>query len=481
MLTSRKLPMLAISLCFFQLTQAQSPKKIPITSSSKSALLAFEKARSLANIRSFDEAEVLLKEALSQDSTFAMAYLHLAMLRDDYDVRRKMLAKAMQHLDGISTGEKIWIRGRNAFYVEGKNDAEFDCFKQLVELYPDDAHAQYLFGYMNLHHGRYNPDTAISHLEKSIEIDADLVVPYNELAYAYMGQRAFDKAQRAVSGYIRLLPDQADPYDTQADLYLRRGNYTQSIEAYEKVLAIDPTYPWAIMGKAANLDFVNRHQEARQILKKLHDLDLSDYQDRHKWRAFQCSYIDKGDIEGALNNLMEQNNAAKINNDFHQRYFSYLRYVRLCFQTGQTKRGMEIYNEWNSFVQQNSKRAETRDKVANLKNYYLAHEALMESKPETAVEQLDIFDAVSAQVTNDAKILRSEIHLFNGKLDKAQAILETLDVENNAYNMFALAQLYQKQNKMAKSQALYKDIRDLYDLRDQDYAFVRRKALKEID
>ena len=95
---------------------SKSSEKIEITSTSKEAVLLYHKALELENMLKIDEAEKVYEKAILLDSSFAIAHLKIGMLRDNFEKRKQHLAIAMNNIDKISEGERIWILARNKFY-----------------------------------------------------------------------------------------------------------------------------------------------------------------------------------------------------------------------------------------------------------------------------------------------------------------------------------------------------------------------------
>jgi tetratricopeptide (TPR) repeat protein len=85
-------------------------------------------------------------------------------------------------------------------------------------------------------------DEAIHCLSKAIERDSLYKEAYNVLAYAYNDVGDFDKSIWAINKYISLAPNEANPYDSRADLYAWNGKLDQAIESYKKALEIKPDF-----------------------------------------------------------------------------------------------------------------------------------------------------------------------------------------------------------------------------------------------
>ncbi len=454
-------------------------RKITVTTSSKKALELYKKGFDFENKLQIDKAEISYKQAINLDSKFALAYVRLAMLRDNFDVRRKFIAEAIKHIDSVSEGEKLWILGRNAFYGMGKDENEYKFFEQLVKLYPEDEQANYIYGYLNHHHGGNNLPKAILHLEKAIKLNPNYALPYNDLAYAYMKANDFKNSERIIQKYINLLPNAANPYDTYAEMLMRNGQYAKSIKMYDKVLSINPKYPWAIIGKAANLNFLDRHKEARRILPKLNDLKLSDYEYRHKWRARVVSYIDEGKLDQAIKVLEEQYQDSIKRENLTMQYLSLSRIVRLHFENKKPSEGLQAYRRFNDFSQSKITNEKTKKRIVILKNYYEAYANYLNGELVSAKNNLKKFEAENGSANNDSKLLKTFILLKDNKYDLALKTIKTSDLDN-PYNIYWLGEIYKLKGDKKNADLWFGKVSTKLEMNNLDYALVRRKTEKRI-
>ncbi len=454
--------------------------KIPITTNSEEARALYLKARSLENLQKTDSATLVLDKAIALDSTFAMGYLMKGMISGDFNNRRSQIAMAIKHLPKVSEGEKLWIRARNDFYGTGDDSEEYELFKQLVQLYPEDAYAHHLFGFINYHHGNSNFDKAIEHLKKAIAIQPDFTLAYNELAYAYLEKRAFKKAKEAALKYIELLPDLPDPYDTQAEILMREGSYQQSIEAYRKVLQIDPNYAWSIIGTAANLNYLGKHTKAREFLTKLDSIAaMSDYNFRHRWRAEVVSYIDEGKLDSALVVLENQKQMGIHKTTTHEplfhAYYGFLRKTRLYFEKGDWKNGLQEYQQWNAYVQANSTRATTKKRLQNLKDYYEAYASFLQKDFNQAKISLQKYLEAIEKENDQYLILKAKILHAQGNLNEAIAAIKNTDL-TDSYHQFIYATILEALGKKEDAKIWFSNIQNANLIDDISLALVRRKV-----
>lgn len=460
---------------FSFITHAQ---KIPITSNSKEAISYYIKAQEFENFLELDEAEALYNKAIMLDSTFAIAHLRLGMLRNNYDYRNKKLEDALKYVNIISEGEKLLLMARVDFYSRNYDGTkEFEYTKQLVEMHPNDAEANYLFGLVNLHHGRSNPDVSIKYFLKALSLKSNYILAQFELVNAYMTINDYEKAKQITKESIALLPDSVEPLNTYAEIFMRSGNYEESIIQYKKVLEKNSTFPWALMGITTNLNFLNKHAEGRESLKRLEDSTLSDYEYRHKWRAKVVSFLDEGDLINAIHTLEQQKQESlgkknKREPIFHI-YYSYLRKTKLYFENQDFENGLREYILWNKYVQENIKSESTKTRIRSLKSYYDAYASYLKGNNSFTLKILS--EIGEENQTDDSKILISKVYIKENKYQLAIDKISQTDL-SNAYNQYWLMMAYMKNKNIAEAKKWRDKIIQLNDRNNIDLALVRKKA-----
>ena len=464
-----KLIIFLISILLFCCTSKN--ENIVITSTNPVALSEYNKGIELAGLLKLDEAETAFAKAIELDSTFAMAYLELAMVRDDYDTRPKLIAKAMGYLDAVSEGEKLMILGKNKFYGTREGDTEYDYYKRLVELYPNDDRANYGFGFINVHHGQHVPDSAIHYYKKAIKLNPNNSTYYSELANAYLLKQDFKNAEQTINEHIAFLPNHEDPKISYAELLLKDHRYAESFKAYESVLDLNPKAAWAIIGASNTLNYLGEFVKSRQFITKLDSIPLSDYEYRHKWRAKTCSYLVEGKLDSVIIVLKQQKEETDsgINTReplFHQ-YYSMLRATQFYFENNQPDEGLESYAELKDFVVSNISRESTVNNTKNLELYYKVYAAFLKG---SLAEAKQILDAIENK-SDDEKLLSAKLLLANKAYNQAITLIKQLESEN-AYYQYWLAEAYRLNNQKSEYDACVEKIKGLIEIDNLDYALV---------
>ncbi|MEE9442985.1 MAG: FlgO family outer membrane protein [candidate division Zixibacteria bacterium] len=212
-----------------------------------------------------DDAEECYRKALTYDSTFAMAYLAL-LIHTEGDERDTILYKMNLYSGKASSLEKLYIKAFDAYYREDYPDYEnyIKYLTEIIEKYPEEKIAKSILGdYYN--ENKRDTEKAKSHYWEVIQLDPLFGPVYNRLAYIYNSQYKYDSAIWAINKYIEVAdPDEANPYDTRADLYAYNGKLEQAIESYEKALEIKPDF-YASRLKLGYLYLFNKEYDKAEI------------------------------------------------------------------------------------------------------------------------------------------------------------------------------------------------------------------------
>jgi tetratricopeptide (TPR) repeat protein len=155
------------------------------------------------------------------------------------------LEQAEANAAGATEGEQTAIAVTSA---AARNDqaAQLEALGRLVTLYPQDerSHNQ-LATFFN---GQQDYDNAILHYGHAVAINPEFATAYNSLGYAQRANGNLDGAKDAFAKYVELIPDEANPYDSYAELLMEMGQYDEAIANYETALAIDSHFSASYAG-----------------------------------------------------------------------------------------------------------------------------------------------------------------------------------------------------------------------------------------
>jgi tetratricopeptide (TPR) repeat protein len=238
--------------------QAERDKTgIEITTRSHAARVAFQHGLSQMETLHWEAALEEWRKATQADPQFALAHAFLAMLSRDpaeqVAEREKALASKKtsgpeEHLiiDWVANaGESHWVPA-----IQAMNTA--------LDRYPKDKYLAWLAG-LWLENQRQS-ERAIHLFERANKIDPKFADPLNQAAYCYARLGNFDQAFTNMQRYAALLPHEANPQDSLAEISRMAGRFDDALAHYRESLKIDPTFiesqaglgdTYAVMGDEA--------------------------------------------------------------------------------------------------------------------------------------------------------------------------------------------------------------------------------------
>ena len=225
------------------------PDKVPVTTSSDEARAYYDEGLALADNLHFVEANAAFAKTVEADPGFAMGYLSLAQTSQSAAAFFKAVGQAEDNAANSSDGEQLYIR---ALIATAENDqaAQLDAIVSLLGMYPKDERTHMQLA--NYHNGQQNFADAIKHFGHATSINPNFAGAFNSLGYAYRSNDDLDGAKAAFARYVELIPDEANPYDSYAELLMEMGDYDESIENYRKALELDANFASAYAGISIN-------------------------------------------------------------------------------------------------------------------------------------------------------------------------------------------------------------------------------------
>jgi tetratricopeptide (TPR) repeat protein/TolB-like protein/predicted Ser/Thr protein kinase len=214
----------------------------------------------------FLEAEQSFRRALEYDSTFAMVYYRLAMMRPGPE-GKEFMAKAVAYSENASEKEQYYIRSLAA-RGEGDFAKAVAELEELTEHYPQEKVAFYMLG--TLYRDALNDyGAAVEMFNKAIEVDPLYKEPYNLLSYTYNSLGQIEKALWAINKYIELAPGESNPLDSKGDLYASHGRIAEAMEAYRKALEIKPDFYYSLTKLGHMYLFQQQYARAESCYKQI--------------------------------------------------------------------------------------------------------------------------------------------------------------------------------------------------------------------
>ena len=285
---------------------------VPITTSSDQARQAYRDGRDLLERLRATDAGAYFAKAAQLDPAFALAYYGLANTAPTPADFFAALRKAVALAGKTSEGEAHMILALEA-QTNGKPAVAQENLLALVKAYPEDERAHTLLG--NYYFGRQEYEAAITEYRRATAINPKFSQPYNQLGYALRSLERYDEAEQAFKTYVELIPGDPNPYDSYAELLMKRGRFAESIEQYRKALAQNANFASSYIGIANDQIFLGKPQEARATLATLEHIARNDGEKRlgHFWTAI--AYLHEGDTRSALGEIGRNHEIAKSAGD----------------------------------------------------------------------------------------------------------------------------------------------------------------------
>jgi len=208
------------------------------------------------------------KKAVTLDSTFATAFSRLAsvyrFLRYKEDTEYA-LNKAFRHIDHIKERERYEVHYQRAL-EENKIDQAKTILFNWIERYHDDKLARYHLGllytnYLNMY------DEAIFQFKRAIDLDNEYRLAYNYLGYAFAHKGMKEEALGAFNQYLSLCPEEFNPYDSLAEIYMNLiGDYDKAEKYFKKAVAINPDFAPHKLAEVYQL--MGQYNKAEKLLQE---------------------------------------------------------------------------------------------------------------------------------------------------------------------------------------------------------------------
>ena len=456
---------------------AESPRKIPITTSSPEARNAYLKGRDLADKLRSDDARPLLDEAISKDPNFAQAYLLRMQTATSAKEFLADLKSAEAAADKVSEGEQLMIRAAEAS-VKGNTLEGGKYLEKLVAMYPDDerAHESLSFYYQ----GIQQFDQAIAECQKAIQLAPDFAPVYNALGYQLRDAQNNKEAEAAFRKYIELIPNEPNPYDSLAELLMKMGRFDESIESYRKALSLDTHFFSAYRGIATNLMYQDKHNEALAQLQKEYDLALNDGNRQAALMNMAICYVDEGKFSEALEKISKISSIAEQRGDKAELAFNADTQGYLLLNEGKIEEAKAEFVKALELAQQSAILGAAKRSFELGNDGRLALVASAKKDFENARKEAEVMNAGFETLGNPTQVWEAHevlgiIALDQKNYDEAISHLTEANLQS-PHVMFQLAKAYTGKKDAEKATDYYQKVANANTLPDLQYALVRKQA-----
>ena len=271
--------------------------KVPVTTTSAEARDLYMEGRALLDDLHFVEARELFMQAVQADPDFAMAHFMVAITSQSAAEFFDAVGKANAAAAGASDGEQLYIR---ALVAGSENDqaGQLAALNELVGMYPQDERTHMALGnYLN---GQQDFAGAAKHFTHATQKNPEFAGAYNSLGYAYRSLDDLDQAKAAFEKYVELLPGEANPHDSYAELLMEMGDYDNSIKHYEMSLELDPNFAASYAGISRNHSLMGEPDLAQEAADRML-ASARNFAERQN-ALFQTvlAHLFAGDVEAAM-------------------------------------------------------------------------------------------------------------------------------------------------------------------------------------
>jgi len=455
--------------------------KIPITTSSPKALKQFLKGRELFEKLRLQESSQYFKEALELDSNFALARLNYAITQPTIKGFFEELNQAVSLVDQVSEGERLMILGLEAA-VNGFSMKEHTYYQRLVEIYSRDERAHNLLG--NYYFTQQDFNLAIKHYRIATEINPKFSQPYNQLGYSHRYLENFDEAEEAFKQYIKLIPNDPNPYDSYAELLMKMGLFEESINTYKKALKIDSNFVASHIGIANNLMFLERHNEAREQLNTLFNIARNEGEKRAAKFTMALTYIDESDIDKAIDEFNWLYNFSSEIDDYGNMAQDLTNMGNIFLEQAKPEQAISKYKRALHIIENSNLSEEIKENAKHLFLYFQAKVAIQKNDLNTAKALSEKYSQWADSNNNRPLIrlahqLKGMIAFKSKKYDEALGEFNRSNLQD-PYNLFRISMASKEKGETWKAKEFCHKAAHHNTLNSLDYAFIRKKAQKEL-
>jgi len=455
----------------------ENAEKMPVTTSSKEALKAFEQGRFLFEKLRAQESLRYFEEAIEKDPDFALASIYCSLAQPTARGFFARVDQAVAAKEKVSEGERLYIEGFKAG-VDGFPTKQQELYGELVAKYPNDERAHTFLG--NSLFGTQNYEKALEHYVKATTINPEFSQPYNQMGYAYRFLEQYEEAEKAFKKYVQLIPDDPNPYDSYGELLMKIGRYDESIAQYKKALEVNPNFVASHIGIATDLNFKGEHAKAREQLKKLYGMARNEGEKRAALFAMAVSYVDEGNPEEGIAMVKKQFAIAEGADDPANMAGDLIATGNILMEEGKAEKAMENFEKAWMTVKTSDLSDRTKENAEQGFRFNSCRFALMQGDLEKAKKLNLKYLKVAEEKKNTFQIwaahqLKGMIALQEKDYKTAVDALGKANLQN-PYNLYRLALAYAGDGNNAAAREYCEKAAGHNTLNSMQYAFMRHKA-----
>ncbi len=225
-----------------------------VTTGSLEALRLYTQASQAEIAGDLDRAVALLDEAVTVDSTFAMAYRKIGtILGNTFQQRAReieALTKAYELRDRLTPLERGYAVAAYHTDVTGDRDEALAAYRTILARFPDDDRALNNSGV--LYNALGDHERALDFFEKGLESDSTWAPRYFNIAFTQARLGRYDDARATLALADERFPNHPRNQGFRGFLAYRLNNYDEAVQHYENLKASQSGNPFW-QGQAAEV------------------------------------------------------------------------------------------------------------------------------------------------------------------------------------------------------------------------------------
>jgi tetratricopeptide (TPR) repeat protein len=183
-------------------------------------------------------------------------------------------------------------------HQDGLFDSAIEIYRQLNQVYSDNAQLLYLLGTAEYQAG--NVQGSIKLLEQSLLLDKNRVEAMNNLGNALRDFSRFDEALQYFDQAISLAPNYADAHNNRGNVLRDLNLLEQALQSYDQAIALRPSYAQAHYNRGSVLHELNQPELAIKACDQAISLDER-HADAYSVRGIAQYRLNQ--LESSLNSL----------------------------------------------------------------------------------------------------------------------------------------------------------------------------------
>jgi tetratricopeptide (TPR) repeat protein len=325
---------------------------------------------------------------------------------------------------------------------------------------------------------------AVACLTKATELAPAYPPAYNLLGYAYRDMGRHPDAKQAFEKYIQLIPNDPNPYDSDAELLLKMGRFAEAFTTYGKALSFDSLFFSSHIGAATTQLYMGKPQDASAGLTRLYERSRNDGERRATLYALAVVAADGGKLAEALAQVDRAYAVAEKTSDVTSMSADLRNRGAILMELGKYDEAGTAFGRALELVQGSDLAADVKENAALIRHYdnvavALGKQQLDVAKAETAGFQQGVAAKRNPALTMLAHELAGRVAL--AEKDYATAITELKQANpQDPYNLYRLSLACQASKDAVNGRQFCADAAHFYPLPSLNYAFIRAKAEKAL-